>query len=69
MILFDSDVLIAHLRGVVAARDLLVSARKDGPLAINVVSTSGPHGGMRDDQRRQGRALIATFRVQPQNGV
>ncbi|TXB86454.1 type II toxin-antitoxin system VapC family toxin, partial [Mycobacterium tuberculosis] len=40
MILVDSDVLIAHLRGVVAARDWLVSARKDGPLAISVVSTA-----------------------------
>lgn len=53
MILVDSDVLIAHLRGVVAARDWLVSARKDGPLAISVVSTAELIGGMRTAERRE----------------
>lgn len=60
MILVDSDVLIAHLRGVVAARDWLVSARKDGPLAISVVSTA---------ERREVWRLLASFRVQPATEV
>lgn len=69
MILVDSDVLIAHLRGVVAARDWLVSARKDGPLAISVVSTAELIGGMRTAERREVWRLLASFRVQPATEV
>ena len=39
MILVDSDVLIAHLRGHPAARDWLLTARRDtGPLAVSSIS-------------------------------
>ena len=39
MILVDSDVLIAHLRGAEAARDWLISARRGtGVLAVSAVS-------------------------------
>lgn len=64
MILVDSDVLIAHLRGVVPARDWLVSARKDGPLAISVVSVAELIGGMRSAERREVWRLLAAFRVE-----
>jgi predicted nucleic acid-binding protein len=65
MILVDSDVLIAHLRGVAAARDWLVSARKDGPLAISVVSIAELIGGMRTVERREVWHLLAAFRAEP----
>ncbi|MCV7149103.1 type II toxin-antitoxin system VapC family toxin [Mycobacterium riyadhense] len=65
MILVDSDVLIAHLRGVAAARDWLVDARKDGPLAISVVSIAELIGGMRTVERREVWRLLASFRAEP----
>ncbi|MCV7125031.1 type II toxin-antitoxin system VapC family toxin [Mycobacterium lacus] len=65
MILVDSDVLIAHLRGVAAARDWLVSAREDGPLAISVVSIAELIGGMRTVERREVWRLLASFRAEP----
>lgn len=65
MILVDSDILIAHLRGVPAARDWLVAARNDGPLAISVVSIVELIGGMRTVERRQVWRLLASFQVEP----
>jgi predicted nucleic acid-binding protein len=65
MILVDSDVLIAHLRGVAAARDWLVGARNDGPLTISVVSIAELIGGMRTVERREVWRLLASFRVEP----
>jgi predicted nucleic acid-binding protein len=65
MILVDSDVLIAHLRGVAAARDWLVGARNDGPLAISVVSIAEIIGGMRSVERREVWRLLGSFRVEP----
>jgi predicted nucleic acid-binding protein len=65
MMLVDSDVLIAHLRGVAAARDWLVSARKDSPLAISVVSITELIGGMRSVERREVWRLLVSFRVEP----
>jgi len=47
VILVDSDILIAHLRGLEAAGDWLVEARGQGPLAISVVSITEIAGGMR----------------------
>lgn len=65
MILVDSDVLIAHLRGLAVARDWLVSARKDGPLATSVVTITELIGGMRSTERREVWRLLASFRVEP----
>lgn len=65
MILVDTDVLIAHLRGVAVARDWLVGARNDGPLAISVVSLVELIGGMRTVERREVWRLLASFRVEP----
>jgi predicted nucleic acid-binding protein len=63
VILVDSDVLIAHLRGVAAARDWLQAARRDtGPLAISVISVTEVAGGMRSGERREVTRLLATMR-------
>ncbi|MGE5693829.1 MAG: type II toxin-antitoxin system VapC family toxin [Candidatus Sericytochromatia bacterium] len=65
MILVDSDVLIAHLRGIGAARDWLLSTRKQVPLAISVVSIAELVGGMRSAERREVWGLLGSFRVEP----
>ena len=65
MILVDSDILIAHLRGLEAARDWLLNARNEGPLAISVVSIAELVGGMRSAERREAWRLLASFRAEP----
>lgn len=65
MILVDSDVLIAHLRGIGAARDWLLNARKHAPLVISVVSIAEIVGGMRSAERREVWRLLGLFRVEP----
>ena len=64
MILVDSDVLIAHLRGRQAARDWLLRARRDtGPLAVSVVSVTEVAGGMRSPERQQVSRLLSSMRT------
>ena len=59
MILVDSDVLIAHLRGIEVARGWLVDARRrTGPLAVSVVSLAEISGGMRSGERRDVTRLL-----------
>jgi predicted nucleic acid-binding protein len=66
VILVDSDVLIANLRGESAARDWLLGARRDtGPLAISVVSVAEVAGGMRSPERRQVSRLLSSMRTFP----
>jgi predicted nucleic acid-binding protein len=65
VILVDSDILIAHLRGLDAARDWLIEARREGPLAISVVSITEIVGGMRSAERREAWQLLAAFRAEP----
>jgi predicted nucleic acid-binding protein len=65
VILVDSDVLIAHLRGVQAARDWLVEARRRQRLAISVVTTVEIVGGMRSAERREVWGLLSAFKVEP----
>jgi len=65
VILVDSDVLIAHLRGLGTARDWLLGARKHGPLAISVVSIAELVGGMRSVERRDVWRLLSAFRAEP----
>ena len=49
-----SDVLIANLRGVPAAQDWLLAARRDtGSLAVSAVSLTEVAGRMRFAERRQ----------------
>jgi hypothetical protein len=66
--LVDSDVLIAHLRGVEAARDWLRQKRSDGPLAVSAVSVTEITGGMRSGERREVWQLLGSFRVEPVTG-
>jgi len=64
VILVDSDVLIANLRGIPAARDWLLAARRDtGPLAMSVVSVTEVAGGMRSPERRQVSRLLSSMRA------
>ena len=66
MKLVDSDILIAHLRGVTAARDWLESVRRDtGPLAISAISITEVAGGMRSAERREVNRLLAAMRQIP----
>ena len=65
MILVDSDVLIAHLRGLPVARGWLVRARRDGSrLAISVVSVAEITGGMRSAERREVWRLLGSLQVE-----
>jgi predicted nucleic acid-binding protein len=63
--LVDSDVLIAHLRGIDAARDWLRKESGAGPLAISAVSVTEITGGMRSAERREVWQLLGSFRVEP----
>jgi predicted nucleic acid-binding protein len=47
--LFDSTILISHLRGDRRATDLLLEATRDGALA-SVISRAEIEGGMRSDE-------------------
>lgn len=69
VILVDSDVLIAHLRGFSAARDWLRGNRSRGPLSISVVSIAEIAGGMRSAERSAVWRLFAVFRVEPASEV
>lgn len=65
MILVDSDVLIAHLRGVDAARDWLQDARATvGPLVVSVVSVTEITGGMRSIERPEVWRLLGSLHVE-----
>lgn len=66
MILVDSDVLIAHLRGIEAACHWLVEARgRTGPLAVSVVSVAEIGGGMRSGERREVTRLLDSLHILP----
>lgn len=71
MILVDTDVLIAHLRGVEAARTWLIEARREagGRLAASVVTATEVLGGMRSPERAAVARLLATLRLHPVNEV
>lgn len=65
MILVDSDVLIAHLRGVEAARSWLREARgSGGRLRISVVTVVEITGGMRSNERPEVWRLLASLGVE-----
>jgi predicted nucleic acid-binding protein len=62
VILIDSDVLIAHLRGERAARDWMLEVRRTtGPLSTSVVSVVEVAGGMRSQERREVGRLFASL--------
>lgn len=64
MILVDSDVLIAHLRGLPVATAWLSEARSStGPLAISVIALIELESGMRSAERRPVAALLSSLRT------
>lgn len=65
MILVDTDVLIAHLRGTTAARDWLKLTRLQEPLAVSVVSITELTGGMRSAERREVWGLLGSLHIEP----
>lgn len=65
MILVDSDVLIAHLRGRTEAGDWLERVRSGGAIATSVVSVAEITGGMRSAERREVWRLLASFHTEP----
>lgn len=66
MILVDTDVLIAHLRGMREAHDWLIEARTtNGPLAISAVTLTELTGGMRANEKRDVWRLIGSLRLEP----
>jgi predicted nucleic acid-binding protein len=66
VILIDSDVLIAHLRGEPEARDWMLEARRTtGPLATSAVSVVEVAAGMRSQERREVGRLFASLRTFP----
>lgn len=68
MILIDSDVLIAHLRGHPAAKTWLRGQRQaTGPMAVSVVSVVEVGGGMRSPERREVMRLLASLYIVPVN--
>jgi predicted nucleic acid-binding protein len=68
MILVDSDVLMAHLRGEPEAKDWMLQARRaTGPLAASAISIVEVAGGMRSPERREVGRLLASLRIFPVN--
>lgn len=66
MILVDSDVLIAHLRGLPAARTWLREVRdRTGRLAVSALTSTEIIGGMRSAERREVYALLDSLRPLP----
>lgn len=65
MIVADTDVLIAGLRGSVEAQDWLEGARRAGPVLISVITVAELTGGMRSAERVQVGRLLAGLKTQP----
>lgn len=64
MTLVDSDVLIAHLRGLPAAKGWLAGVReREGRPSVSVVSIAEVTGGMRSGERREVWRLFDTLQV------
>lgn len=65
MTLVDTDVLVAHLRGVAAARDWLRSVRSTtGPLVVSAVTVTEITGGMRSGERPEVWRLLGSLSVE-----
>lgn len=64
--LIDSDVLIAHLRGLPAAAGYLEECRQThGPLRTSVVSMAEVTGGMRSAERSATWRLFDSLELEP----
>lgn len=62
--LFDSTILIAHLRGDDRATEALVTAATDGPYA-SVISRTEIEGGMRSSERSHVARLFTGLELLP----
>jgi predicted nucleic acid-binding protein len=70
VILVDSDVLIANLRGIDSAHTWLTKARTEhGRLAVSAVTVAEITGGMRSPERREVNRLLSTLRTMPITGA
>jgi len=67
--LFDSTVLIAHLRGVVAATNLLREAVRENRAACSVLSRVEIEGGMPSAERAAVARLFESLQVEPVTDV
>jgi predicted nucleic acid-binding protein len=65
VILVDTDILIAHLRGAAHAYEWLKQARLTGPLVASALTVTELTGGMRSSERRQVWLLLASLGVEP----
>ncbi|MGC0273361.1 type II toxin-antitoxin system VapC family toxin [Pseudactinotalea sp. Z1739] len=65
MILVDTDVLIAHLRGIPTARTWLHQAHATSPLAVSAVTIAELTGGMRSAERREVWNLLSIMQSVP----
>ncbi|HWB72371.1 MAG TPA: type II toxin-antitoxin system VapC family toxin [Egibacteraceae bacterium] len=63
--LFDSSVLIAHLRGKPLAREVLREAATTGTAYASVISRAEIEGGMRSGERRDVARLFAALTLLP----
>ncbi|MCI0475262.1 MAG: type II toxin-antitoxin system VapC family toxin [Anaerolineales bacterium] len=68
MRLVDTDILIDHFHGVVAATEYIADALlSDGELFISVVSVTEILAGMRTGEEAKTEELFALFTIQPVN--
>jgi hypothetical protein len=65
MQLFDSTVLIAHLRGVDAATALLRTAAASDEATASVLSRVEIEGGMRSNERVEVARIFLALRMEP----
>jgi predicted nucleic acid-binding protein len=65
VILFDTSVLIAHLRGVEEASRLLTDAVRANTASCSVLTRVEIEGGMRSDERFAVRRLMGVLRAEP----
>lgn len=65
MILVDTDVLIAHLRGLPEAQSWLREARLQAPLAVSAITVAELTGGMRTGERRDAWRLLSALTILP----
>lgn len=63
--LFDSSVLIDHLRGRAEATELLVQSVSEGTALVSVLSRVEIEGGMRSEERHGVRRLFGALTVVP----
>jgi predicted nucleic acid-binding protein len=53
VILADTDILIAHLRGVTHGYEWLKQVRQSGPLVVSALTIAELTDGMRSSERRE----------------